>query len=101
VLQLIKTPGSNGSSGSSSGSNGPAAGQGKEWGEFLHAPGKVFYDFDRCGRGGGSLLCVCVCGGVLCVNVGREWGGWVGGGWVGLWSGTLDNIAASPFFLAL
>lgn len=54
VLQLIKTPagpysGSNGSSsgGGSSGSNGPAAAQGKEWGEFLHAPGKVFYDFDR------------------------------------------------------
>ena len=49
-------------------------------------------------EGGGALCCVCVCvGGVLCVSVGREWGGWVGGGWVGLWSGTLDNIAPSPF----
>ena len=25
----------------------PAAGQYAEWGEFLHAPGKRFYDFDR------------------------------------------------------
>jgi hypothetical protein len=43
VLQLIKTPAANGSSGG--GSN--AGAQGKEWGEFLHAPGKVFYDFER------------------------------------------------------
>ncbi|KAF6266399.1 P-loop containing nucleoside triphosphate hydrolase protein [Scenedesmus sp. NREL 46B-D3] len=38
VLQLIKTPAA------------PAAappGQPSEWGEFLHAPGKVFHDFDR------------------------------------------------------
>lgn len=33
ILQLIKTQ--------------PAAGQYAEWGEFLHAPGKRFYDFDR------------------------------------------------------
>ena len=33
-LQLIKvTPASNGSP--------------QEWGEFLHAPGKLFYDFER------------------------------------------------------
>jgi dynamin 1-like protein len=61
VLQLIKTPAGHPNSSSSnrnssrdssrdssSGSNGPAAGQGgQEWGEFLHAPGKVFYDFER------------------------------------------------------
>jgi dynamin 1-like protein len=35
VLQLIKTPAA------------AAPGQPSEWGEFLHAPGKVFYDFDR------------------------------------------------------
>lgn len=33
ILQLVKTQ--------------PAAGQYAEWGEFLHAPGKRFYDFDR------------------------------------------------------
>lgn len=49
VLQLIKTPAGafSGSSGGSSGSNGAAVEGRKEWGEFLHAPGKVFYDFDR------------------------------------------------------
>lgn len=36
VLQLVKTPASAASSGRPS-----------EWGEFLHAPGKVFQDFDR------------------------------------------------------
>ncbi len=34
VLQLIKTPPS-------------PSGRPSEWGEFLHAPGKMFYDFDR------------------------------------------------------
>jgi hypothetical protein len=33
ILQLVKTQ--------------PAAGQYAEWGEFLHAQGKRFYDFDR------------------------------------------------------
>eukprot|EP00878_Enallax_costatus_P013508 GHUV01014123.1.p1 GENE.GHUV01014123.1~~GHUV01014123.1.p1 ORF type:complete len:883 (+),score=283.34 GHUV01014123.1:471-3119(+) len=37
VLQLIKTPAA----------SATAASQPTEWGEFLHAPGKVFYDFDR------------------------------------------------------
>lgn len=32
-LQLVKTQ--------------PASGQYAEWGEFLHTPGKRFYDFDR------------------------------------------------------
>lgn len=35
LLQLIKT------------STGPSSGRPAEWGEFLHAPGKMFYDFDR------------------------------------------------------
>ena len=37
LLQLVKTP-------------PPPAGQPAEWGEFLHAPGKVFTDFDRVRR---------------------------------------------------
>jgi dynamin 1-like protein len=37
VLQLVKTPGR-----SQGGGNGPT-----EWGEFLHAPGRVFTDFGR------------------------------------------------------
>ena len=36
VLQLVKTASSAGAGGSAS-----------EWGEFLHAPGKLFYEFDR------------------------------------------------------
>lgn len=43
LLQLVKTQ--------------PTAGQYAEWGEFLHAQGKRFYDFDRI----------------------RQVGGWVGG----------------------
>lgn len=34
LLQLVKT------------TPGPT-GRPSEWGEFLHAPGKMFYDFDR------------------------------------------------------
>jgi hypothetical protein len=41
LLQLIKTPA------------GPS-GRASEWGEFLHTPGRMFYDFDkiRCARAG-------------------------------------------------
>ncbi|WIA15453.1 hypothetical protein OEZ85_002099 [Tetradesmus obliquus] len=39
VLQLIKTP--------AAAATAAAPSQPAEWGEFLHAPGKVFYDFDR------------------------------------------------------
>jgi dynamin 1-like protein len=34
VLQLVKVPAAK-------------SGQPQEWGEFLHAPGKIFYDFHR------------------------------------------------------
>lgn len=49
VLQLIKTAPS-------------PAGRPAEWGEFLHAPGKMFYDFDkiRCGRGA-PMTAILVC----------------------------------------
>jgi dynamin 1-like protein len=39
VLQLIKTPPATAAA--------AASGQPAEWGEFLHAPGKVFYEFNR------------------------------------------------------
>ena len=43
ILQLVKTQ--------------PAAGQYAEWGEFLHAQGKRFYDFDRIRQVGAAPDC--------------------------------------------
>ncbi|KAL6042668.1 Vacuolar protein sorting-associated protein 1 [Balamuthia mandrillaris] len=45
VLQLINLP-SNSSAGSSNGKEGDDEDRFKEWGEFLHKPNELFYDFD-------------------------------------------------------
>lgn len=52
VLQLVKTPpAALPPAGAQNGGGKPA----REWGEFLHAPGKIFTDFERIRWEGGQL----------------------------------------------